>query len=177
VGRFNDRDWGDSSDRGHCAATSGSLNPSALPSTYAWHDRPRDGQPPRGITVELDHDLRIPGARDSVTLPAGYVGAQVDYGYARTVDTAQGSTVDHSLFAASASASAERAYVALSRGRMSNCIYATRDLAWIDAIGQRRGHALAVDQSPGTDRTLRQVMRLGSPGRDHDRQPPLEIGL
>ncbi len=34
-----------------------------------------------------------------MTLPAGYVGAHVDYGYARTVDTAQGATVDHSLFA------------------------------------------------------------------------------
>jgi hypothetical protein len=112
-----------------------------------------------------------------VTLPAGYVGAHVDYGYARTVDTAQGATVDHSLFAVTASASAERAYVALSRGRLSNRIYATRDLAWIHAIGQRRGHALAVDQSPSTHRAPHQVMRLGSPGRDHDRQPSLEIGL
>jgi hypothetical protein len=112
-----------------------------------------------------------------VTLPAGYVGEHVEYGHARTVDTAQGATVDHSLFTPSASASAERTYVALSRGRLSNRIYATRDRAWIDAIGQRRGHALAVDQSPSTDRTLRQVVRLGSPGRDHDRQPPLEIGM
>ena len=106
-------------------------------------------------------------------LPAGYVGAHVDYGYARTVDTAQGATVDHSLFAPSASATAERAYVALSRGRLSNRIYATHDRAWIDAIGRRRGHALAADQAP--DVKLRRVTRLRSPARD--RQPPLEIGL
>ena len=131
----------------------------------------------REITVELDAAHCTPGGPVRVTLPAGYVGAHVDYGYARTVDTAQGATVDHSLFAPSASATAERAYVALSRGRMSNRIYATHDRAWIDAIGKRRGHALAVDQEPGTNGKLRQVVRLGEPGRDHNRQPPLELGL
>ena len=73
----------------------------------------------RGITVDFDAAHRSPGEPADVTLPAGHIGAHVDYGYARTVDTAQGATVDHSLFAASASASAERAYVALSRGRRS----------------------------------------------------------
>jgi hypothetical protein len=87
----------------------------------------------------------------------------------------KGVTVDHSLFTPSATATAERAYVALSRGRMSNRIYATRDRAWIDGIGRRRGHALAVDQAPNTDVKLRQVLRLRSPARD--REPPLEISL
>ena len=131
----------------------------------------------REITVGLDAAHRSPRGPAGMTLPASYVGEHVEYGYARTVDTAQGATVDHSLFVPSASATAERAYVALSRGRLSNCIYATGDRAWIEAIGQRRGHALAVDQSPGADRILRQVVRLGSQGRDQLRQPPLEIGL
>jgi conjugative relaxase-like TrwC/TraI family protein len=131
----------------------------------------------REITVELDGTHRSPQGPAHVTLPAGYVGAHVDYGYARTVDTAQGATVDHSLFAPSASATAERAYVALSRGRFSNRIYATDDRAWTDAIGRRRGHALAVDQKPDTRRVLQQVVRVGSPGLDRDRQPPLEVGL
>jgi ATP-dependent exoDNAse (exonuclease V) alpha subunit len=78
----------------------------------------------RAVTVELDAVHRTPGGPAAVTLPAGYVGAHVDYGYARTVDTAQGATVDHSLFAPSTGASAERAYVALSRGRLTNRIYA-----------------------------------------------------
>jgi conjugative relaxase-like TrwC/TraI family protein len=129
------------------------------------------------ITVDLDAAHRKPGGPTSVTLPAGYVGEHVDHGYARTVDTAQGATVDHSLFAPSTAASAERAYVALSRGRLSNRIYATRDRAWIDAIGQRRGHAFAVDQSPNTQRALGRVARLDGRGRVHDRQPPLEVGL
>ena len=131
----------------------------------------------RHVTVELDGAHRSLEGPARVTLPADYVGAHVDYGYARTVDTAQGATVDHSLFAPSASATAERAYVALSRGRLSNRIYATDDRAWIDAIGQRRGHALAVDQKPNTRRMLQQVVRVGSPGLDRDRQPPLEVGL
>ena len=95
----------------------------------------------REITVELDGAHRSPERSARVTLPAGYVGTHVDHGYARTVDTAQGAAVDHSLFAPSASATAERAYVALSRGRHSNRLYATRDRAWIDAIGQRRGRS------------------------------------
>jgi hypothetical protein len=42
-------------------------------------------------------------------LPAGDVGAHVDGGYAPTVETAQGATVNHSLFAPSVSVTAERA--------------------------------------------------------------------
>jgi hypothetical protein len=64
----------------------------------------------RHVTIELDAAHRMPGGPSSLTLPAGYAGEHVDYGYARTVDTAQGATVDHSLFAPSASATAERAY-------------------------------------------------------------------
>lgn len=62
-------------------------------------------------------------------------------------------------------------------GRLSNRIYATRDRAWIDAIGQRRSHALAIDESPTAERTMRQVAALGGPGRALCRQTPLELGL
>jgi ATP-dependent exoDNAse (exonuclease V) alpha subunit len=130
----------------------------------------------RHVTVELDAH-GTPRGPTSVTLPAGYVGAHVDYSYARTVDTAQGTTVDHSLFTPSASATAERAYVALSRGRLSNHIYATRDRAWIDPIGRGRGHALALDQRPGVDRSLSDVTQRRNLARDQERQPPPEVGL
>ena len=131
----------------------------------------------REITIELDGAHRSREGPARVTLPAGYVGAHVDYGYARTVDTAQGATVDHSLFAPSASASAERAYVALSRGRHTNRIYATRNNAWIDAIGQQRHHTLAVDQAPGNDRRVRHLARRRDPARDRHQEKPLELGL
>ena len=111
-----------------------------------------------------------------VTLPDAYVGAHVDYGYARTVDTAQGATVDHSLFTPSASASSERAHVALSRGRLTNRIYATHDRAWIDALGRRHGQALAVDQAPVIDPALLGLARPRDVHRDRQR-PQLEVGM
>jgi conjugative relaxase-like TrwC/TraI family protein len=129
----------------------------------------------RSITFDLDAAHRTLDGPAKVTLPSSYVGAYVDYGYARTVDTAQGATADHSLFAPSVSATAERAYVALSRGRLSNRIYATHDHTWIHAIGRRRSHVLAVDQAPNTNRQLRQVLGLRSPTRELEQ--PLEIGL
>jgi hypothetical protein len=123
----------------------------------------------RGVTVRLDGDHAGPDGPRDVSLPASYVGAHVDYGYARTVDTAQGATVDHSLFAPSASTSAERAYVALSRGRESNRIYATTDRAWQDAIADPRGHTFATDQEPQlnqgertTDLTAHRQAALGA---------------
>jgi ATP-dependent exoDNAse (exonuclease V) alpha subunit len=89
--------------------------------------------------VQLDREHRGDEGRDAVIVPAAYVGEHVDYAYARTVDSAQGATVDHSLFIPSPATSAERAYVALSRGRISNRIYATRDHGWVDAIREPRG--------------------------------------
>jgi hypothetical protein len=107
----------------------------------------------RHATIGLDAAHHAPGGPTSVTLRTSYLGEHVDHGYARTVDTAQGATVDHSLFAPSPPATAERAYVALSRGRLTNRVYTTHDRTWIDAIGRRRGHALAVDQQPAVDRS------------------------
>jgi hypothetical protein len=129
----------------------------------------------RSLTVELDAAHRTPGGPASMTLPAGYVGEHVDYGYARTVDTAQGATVDHSPFAPSTGSSAERAYVALSRGRLTNRIYATRDHSWIDAIGRGRSHALAIDQEP--DRTQHRSTHRRGVTRDREQHVPVELDL
>jgi len=130
-----------------------------------------------GIAVELDAAHREPGGPTSLTLPAGYVGTHVEYGYARTVDTAQGATVDDSLFAPSPSATAERAYVALSRGRLTNRIYATPDRAWIEAIGQRRGHKFALNQSLDTYGTPHKVVRLPLPHDNGGLDPQVDFGL
>jgi ATP-dependent exoDNAse (exonuclease V) alpha subunit len=131
----------------------------------------------RGIAVELDAAHRTPGGPAAIVLPAAYVGEHVDYGYARTVDTAQGTTVDHSLFTPSTGSSAERAYVALSRGRLTNRIYATHDRAWIDAIGRGRSHVLAVDQTPQPGRTLHRTLGRRDITHDHERRAPLELDL
>jgi len=131
----------------------------------------------RGLTVELDAAHRTPGGPAAVTLPAGYVGEHVEYGYARTVDTAQGATVNHSLFVPSAGSSAERAYVALSRGRLSNRIYATRDRSWVDAIGRGRSHALAVDRTARPGRTPHRTLGRRDITHEHERHAPLELDL
>lgn len=129
----------------------------------------------RSVTVELDAAHRAPGGCDLIVLPVRYVGAHVDHGYARTADTAQGVTVDHSLFTPSVSASAERAYVGLSRGRATNRVYATRDHGWVDAIGRRRAHDLVTDQSPVIDRGSRRTLR--SRAAEYEHGLSLEISL
>jgi ATP-dependent exoDNAse (exonuclease V) alpha subunit len=100
----------------------------------------------RGLEVQLDPEHT--SGQAVVVLPAGYVAADVDYGYAATCDKAQGSTVDHSLYHPTDRSSSERAYVALSRGRKTNTIYAVQDSGWEAALSNRRAHTIAVDQQP-----------------------------
>ena len=131
----------------------------------------------RSLTVELDAAHRAPGGPSDITLPAGYVGDHVDYSYARTVDTAQGATVDHCLFAPSTGSSAERAYVALSRGRLTNRIYATRAGAWIDAIGRSRSHVAVTDREPGIGNAPHVTLRRQAIAHDREHPAPLELDM
>jgi conjugative relaxase-like TrwC/TraI family protein len=101
-----------------------------------------------GLVVRLDDDHVPEGGPQVLELPGWYAGAHVDHGYACTADKAQGITVDHVLFAPSAATANERAYVALSRGRYSNEIYATRQSGWEDAIAESAGHTFASHQAP-----------------------------
>ena len=77
-----------------------------------------------------------------------YISADVKLGYASTPDKGQGATHDHSLYAASDRSSLERGYVALSRGRTSNEIFATKGQAWEQALENRRAHEPAIQQQP-----------------------------
>jgi len=125
----------------------------------------------RAVVVRLDAEHAEDG-RGEVHLPGWYVGGHVDLAYAITADKAQGITIDHSLFAPSAATSQERAYVALSRGRRSNRIYATAGSGWQEAIATPRGHVFATEQRPDLDadlaaRILR--MRDNAAARDPER--------
>jgi ATP-dependent exoDNAse (exonuclease V) alpha subunit len=123
----------------------------------------------RGVEVELEAEHVSRNGPERITLPAGYVGADVDYGYASTVDKAQGSTVDHVLYHPTDRSSSEGAYVALSRGRQSNRIYAVKSTAWEEALAGSRAHTLAADQQPGrVEETAREQARASS--RDAARQ-------
>jgi hypothetical protein len=113
----------------------------------------------RGLLVRLDDD-HVPDGGDSlVELPGWYARAHLDHGYARTTDKAQGLTVDHVLFAPSAATATERAYVALSRGRQANEIYATRESGWEDAIAESAAHTFASHQHPDHTETEQERRR------------------
>jgi ATP-dependent exoDNAse (exonuclease V) alpha subunit len=118
----------------------------------------------RGLEVRLD-DEHVSGEAVLV-LPAGYVAADVDYGYAVTCDKAQGSTVDHALYHPTDRSSSERAYVALSRGRKTNAVYAVQGSGWEAALSNRRAHTIAADQDPARSDQHRPLRPLGI-DRDH----------
>ena len=62
-----------------------------------------------------------------VRLPAGYVSAEVELGYAITTHRAQGATVDTSHAIITPGSTREAAYVAMTRGRNTNTAYVATD--------------------------------------------------
>ncbi len=122
-----------------------------------------------GIEIQLDTEHVADGQPDLLLLPASYVAADVDYAYALTCNKAQGATVDYALYHPTDRASAERAYVALSRGRISNRIYAVAGAGWEQALGATRTHTIASDQHPETQaaQRLRDQRRDTSAEREH----------
>src|SRR5581483_7514315 len=70
-----------------------------------------------GLTVQhLDrHDI--------AELPADYVAEHARYGWASTIASAQGATVDHALLLARPGLDRNSLYVGLTRGRDTNHVY------------------------------------------------------
>ena len=66
-------------------------------------------------------------SRGERTLPAAYVRAHVELGYARTVYGAQGETVDRAHFVLGDQSGAASAYVAMTRGRTANTAHLVAD--------------------------------------------------
>lgn len=62
-----------------------------------------------------------------VTVPAAWAADRLDHAYAMTCHRAQGITVDVALLYGTAALSREAAYVAMSRGRQANYVYATHE--------------------------------------------------
>ncbi|HTW20466.1 MAG TPA: MobF family relaxase [Mycobacteriales bacterium] len=75
------------------------------------------GHTPHGLTVRRLH------GPDTTLLPRDYLARHATYGWASTIDAAQGATVDHSLTLARPGLDRTRLYVALTRGRESNRLY------------------------------------------------------
>ncbi|MGN6606510.1 MAG: MobF family relaxase [Jatrophihabitans sp.] len=75
------------------------------------------------ITADGALEARHHGTNRSVTLPAAYVAADVELGYATTVHTAQGVTADTCHLVATGAEDRQMLYVALTRGRTANHIH------------------------------------------------------
>ncbi|MGH8930242.1 MAG: MobF family relaxase [Egibacteraceae bacterium] len=118
----------------------------------------------RGITVQLDPGEDL----DRVILSVSYVGECVDYAYALTANKAQGMTVDHVLFGASAASSQETAYTALSRGRYSNHVFAVIESGWEEALEVSKAQTFASDQHPVPDHSLAEASRQSTVERGSD---------
>ncbi|HUZ44060.1 MAG TPA: AAA family ATPase, partial [Acidimicrobiales bacterium] len=82
-----------------------------------------------GLVTGIDQEHRSLSVRTDagalLTVPAWYLEAgHLSHGYATTIHKSQGASVDVGLFLASESAYREAGYVALSRGRVANHLYA-----------------------------------------------------
>ena len=79
-----------------------------------------------GTIKARKHGRRFGG---SILLPASYVAEHVDLGYAVTAHRAQGITTDTAHVLVEPTSTRETFYVAMTRGRHSNCAYVTLDRA------------------------------------------------
>jgi conjugative relaxase-like TrwC/TraI family protein len=87
-------------------------------------------------SVRPDGALEVQHAQSGrrVTLPANYVAQHVQLGYACTVHTAQGQTVDTSHTVLTGRESRQLLYVALTRGRHANHLYLDVSVAGDEAV-------------------------------------------
>ena len=96
--------------------------------------------PQDGLIVE---DLT---GRGRAVLPAAYLAAHAEYGWASTIDAAQGATADVGIVLVRPGMDREHLYVAMTRGRHGNHAYVTPDLTSDD---DHHGHT-APRPSPET---------------------------
>ena len=100
-------------------------------------------------------------AAEAIHLPADYVGAQVELGYATTIHRAQGRTVDDCHVVVTPDMGRQAIYVGMTRGRTSNIAHVVTDGAAVDddlmpQSAQEPAHiltnVLARDTAPTTAR-------------------------
>lgn len=95
---------------------------------YAGNRWIRNGDPWTVATAHADGSLTVRHAKGpKVRLPATYVAAHVELGYATTVHRAQGATVDTAHAIATPTMAREQLYVAMTRGREANTVHVATD--------------------------------------------------
>ena len=82
-----------------------------------------DAQGPGGGLIVEDLD-----GRDRAVLPPEYVAAHAEYGWAATIDAAQGATTDVGIVLVRPGLDREHLYVGMTRGREANHAYIAPDL-------------------------------------------------
>lgn len=85
-----------------------------------------DGDPCGLVVTDL-------AGRGTTTLPTAYLARHVEYGWASTIDGAQGATADIAILLARAGLDREHLYVAMTRGRTENHVHTTPELVTGDA--------------------------------------------
>lgn len=107
-------------------------------------------------------DLR---GRGSATLPASYLARYAEYGWAATIDGAQGATADIGIVLARSGLDREHLYVAMTRGREENHVHTTPELS----TGDAGPHTLAPAAAQHPDRPAPAAMQLSrTPHRRRD---------
>lgn len=101
------------------------------------------------VLENSDGDLKVKSRRHGgvLTLPADYVASHVELGYAATINRVQGMTVDTShILVDQQSTSREQLYVAATRGRESNRMYAVvEETLQVDAHAPDRLRTSIID--------------------------------
>ena len=111
------------------------------------------GEAAGGLVVE---DLR---GRGTTTLPTAYLARHSEYGWATTIDGAQGATADIGIVLARSGLDREHLYVAISRGRLANHVHTTPELNTGDAGPHRPTQSRAQPPAPPAQAPLQ------APGR------------
>jgi conjugative relaxase-like TrwC/TraI family protein len=111
--------------------------------------RVRDAQGPGGGLVVEDLD-----GRHRTLLPPEYVAEHAEYGWASTIDAAQGATTGVGIVLVRPGLDREHLYVGMTRGREANHAYIAPDLAV-----EPDHHTPAPRHLGGTDRTLEERAR------------------
>jgi conjugative relaxase-like TrwC/TraI family protein len=99
--------------------------------------------------------------RGITILPGAYLARHAEYGWASTIDGAQGATADVGIVLARAGLDREHLYVAMTRGREENHVHTTPEVATGDA-GPHRPSAASTHRSTQPPRPTAQLALIAA---------------